>query len=56
MCGRNDFLVHGCSCCTSDDTTVPPVGGCSAGCIVMNFENRIKLRVGDTVFVKQYED
>jgi hypothetical protein len=25
MCGRNDFLVHGCDCCTPGDSTVPPV-------------------------------
>ncbi|KAL4493589.1 hypothetical protein ABPG72_004082 [Tetrahymena utriculariae] len=51
MCGRNDFFIHGCQCCTEGDTTQPPVGGCSAGCIIMNIENRQKLRVGDIVYV-----
>jgi len=51
MCGRSDFFIHGCQCCTSGDTTAPPIGGCSAGCIVMNVQNRQKLRVGDIVNV-----
>lgn len=55
MCGRGDFLVHGCQCCTEGDLSVPPVGGCSEGCIVMEFSNRLKLRVGDFVQVFNYE-
>ena len=55
MCGRSAFFVHGCQCCTSGDTTTPPTGGCSAGCVVINQVQRQKLRVGDTVNVYQYE-
>ena len=51
MCGRNDFFIHGCYCCTAGDSTIPPTAGCSAGCIIMNVENRQKLRVGDIVNV-----
>jgi hypothetical protein len=51
MCGRNDFLIHGCQCCTSCDKTSPPCGSCSAGCIVINENERKKLRVGDTLHV-----
>lgn len=25
MCDRDDFMVHGCDCCTPGDSTVPPV-------------------------------
>lgn len=25
MCGRSDFLIHGCDCCTPGDSTIPPV-------------------------------
>ena len=56
MCGRSAFFVHGCQCCTSGDHSTPPVAGCSAGCIVINQDQRIKLRVGDTVNVIQYEN
>ena len=55
MCGRSDFLIHGCTGCTSGDHSQPPVNGCSAGCVVINFENRIKLRPGDTLTVISYE-
>ena len=55
MCGRSAFFVHGCQCCTSGDTSEPPVNGCSAGCVVINIANRLKLRVGDTINVIQYE-
>ena len=55
MCGRSAFFVHGCQCCTEGNITEPPIGGCSAGCIVLNIENRLKLRVGDSVSVHNYE-
>ncbi len=51
MCGRCDFFIHGCGCCTKGDDTNPPQAGCSAGCIVMSYINRKKIRVGDTVIV-----
>ena len=56
MCGRNDFFVHGCQCCSAGDTWEPPIGGCSAGCVIISLDNRMKLRVGDFVQVIQYED
>lgn len=52
MCGRSAFFIHGCACCTTGDDTTPPTAGCSAGCIVMNYANRRKLRVGDTIIVE----
>lgn len=55
MCGRGDFFIHGCECCTQGDSKTPPVAGCSAGCIVINYENRLKFRVGDTIIVEHYE-
>ena len=55
MCGRGDFLVHGCQGCTGGDESVPPAPGCSAGCVVINRENRIKLRIGDLLNVVSYE-
>lgn len=55
MCGRSAFFIHGCQCCTPADDPQPPAAGCSAGCIVMNFANRLKLRVGDTLIVQHYE-
>lgn len=55
MCGRSDFLIHGCQCCTSGDTTSPPIDGCSAGCVVINQAEREKLRVGDKLEVVSYE-
>ena len=55
MCGRSAFFIHGCACCTPGDDTTPPTAGCSAGCIVMNYAHRRKLRVGDTLIVKHYE-
>ena len=55
MCGRGNFFIHGCKCCTSGDLSTPPVAGCSAGCVIINFANRQKLRVGDTLTVIQYE-
>ena len=55
MCGRSDFFIHGCDCCTDGDSLVPPRAGCSAGCIVISHENRVKLRVGDTIIVEHYE-
>jgi hypothetical protein len=51
MCGRSDFLVHGCQSCTSCDNMTPPCGTCSAGCVVIPVHERMKLRVGDTVTV-----
>ena len=55
MCGRSDFLVHGCDECGPGDHTVPPAPGCSAGCVVISKDNRIKLRIGDVLEVIQYE-
>ena len=55
MCGRNAFFIHGCACCTPGDDTNPPTAGCSAGCIVMNYANRKKLRVNDTLIVEHFE-
>lgn len=49
------MFIHGCGTCTPTDDKVPPPIGCSEGCIIMNFANRKKLRVGDTLIVKQYE-
>lgn len=54
MCGRSAFFVHGCTCCTPGDDTNPPSAGCSAGCIVMSYANRRKLRVGDTLIVEHF--
>jgi hypothetical protein len=51
MCGRSDFFIHGCNCCTPGDDTNPPSAGCSAGCIVLSYANRKKIRVGDTILV-----
>lgn len=51
MCGRSAFFIHGCAVCTNGDHTQPPTAGCSAGCIVMNIENRKKLRAGDIIHV-----
>ncbi len=31
------------------------MGGCSSGCIVMNYDNRRKLKLGDTVIVEHYD-
>ena len=57
VCGRSEILIHGCRCCESNDLdhTEPPVDGCSAGCVIMNIENRKQLRIGDTVKVYQYD-
>ena len=55
MCDRGAFFIHGCQCCTSGDLSQPPVGGCSAGCVIINIDNRLKLRVGDIVHVINYE-
>ena len=55
MCGRSAFFIHGCQCCTAGDHSEPPVNGCSAGCVVISQENRLKLRVGDFLIVKSYE-
>ena len=55
MCGRGDFFIHGCQCCTSGDDSQPPAAGCSAGCIVLNYANRRKIRVGDTIIVQHTE-
>lgn len=55
MCNRQDFFIHGCQCCTAKDDSEPPVGGCSSGCIVMNYDNRRKLKLGDTVIVEHYD-
>ena len=55
MCGRNAFFIHGCQCCTEGDLTAPPIDGCSAGCIVVPIYERMKLRVGDYITVKNYE-
>lgn len=55
MCGMDDYFIHGCQCCTPNDDTEPPINGCSAGCIVINYDNRRKIRVGDIIIVRQYE-
>jgi hypothetical protein len=55
MCGRSAFFIHGCNCCTSGDDSNPPSAGCSAGCVVLSYANRKKLRVGDTLIVEHYE-
>jgi len=55
MCGRSGIFVHGCQCCTPGDFTAPPIGGCSIGCIVIEYQQRIKLRIGDYLTVKLYE-
>lgn len=51
MCGRSQFFIHGCGICKTGDNTQPPAPGCSAGCIIMNFSNRKRLRAGDTIIV-----
>ena len=56
ICGRGDFFIHGCQCCSSGDHTEPPAAGCSAGCVIISYENRRKLRLGDTLIVKHSED
>lgn len=55
VCHRSDFFIHGCNCCTSGDDTEPPTGGCSAGCIIINYDNRRKLRLGDILIVQHHE-
>mgnify|MGYP000995094248 FL=1 len=55
MCGRSAFFIHGCACCTTGDDTNPPTAGCSAGCVVLSYANRRKLRVGDTLIVEHFE-
>jgi len=55
MCGRDGIFIHGCQCCTPGDFTAPPIGGCSIECIVIEYQQRIKLRVGDYLTVKLYE-
>ena len=52
ICGRKDFFIHGCTCCTSGDDTEPPTLGCSEGCVILNYENRKKLQLGDILIVK----
>ena len=51
MCGRSEIMLHGCQCGTSGDNTQPPTAGCSAGCVVINRDNRVKFRVGDIITV-----
>lgn len=55
VCGRDDFFIHGCQCCTTGDDSEPPAAGCSAGCIVINYRDRKKIRLGDTIIVQSYE-
>ncbi len=57
MCGRTEIFIHGCRCCESNnyDHSEPPIAGCSAGCVIMNEENRKKLKVGDKITVVHYE-
>ena len=55
MCGRDNFFIHGCSCCTEGDSQEPPSAGCSAGCIVIKYEERLKIRVGDTIVVEHHD-
>jgi hypothetical protein len=52
LCGRKDFFVHGCQCCGPSDDSEPPTLGCSSGCIVISYDNRRKLRLGDRVIVE----
>jgi hypothetical protein len=55
MCGRDDFFIHGCQCCTKGDDSEPPAAGCSEGCVVIKYEDRKKIRVGDILIVQHYE-
>lgn len=55
ICGRSDFFIHGCGCCTPGDSQEPPTAGCSAGCVVIKYEERIKLRIGDILIVQHYD-
>jgi len=55
MCGRNSIFIHGCQCCTTADDSVPPPSGCSAGCVIISYANRKKIRVGDTLIVQHIE-
>ena len=55
VCGRDDFFIHGCQCCTPNDSTEPPAPGCSAGCVIISYENRKKIRIGDRLIVQSYE-
>ena len=49
-------MIHGCQCCTAGDDSQPPAPDCSAGCVIVNYDNRRKLRVGDFLIVKHYEE
>ncbi|KRX05891.1 hypothetical protein PPERSA_03828 [Pseudocohnilembus persalinus] len=55
MCGRDEMVVHGCQTTSIGDFTVPPAAGCSLGCVIINFQNRIKLRTGDTLNVEHFD-
>ena len=55
MCGRNEIMLHGCGCCGQGDTTEPPSDGCSEGCVIIRYADRIKVRVGDVITVEHYE-
>ena len=55
MCGRSAIMLHGCSCGTKGDNTQPPTAGCSAGCVIINIDNRKKLRNGDIITVVSNE-
>lgn len=60
MCGRSAIWAHGCQCCSTEypncDYTAPPCGTCSAGCVVIPRDARMKLRTGDFVTVENYEN
>ena len=55
MCGRSNIYLHGCGVCTPGDFTSPPNYGCSLGCIIMRYTDRIKVRTGDYIHVHLYE-
>jgi hypothetical protein len=55
MCGRDAFFIHGCGHCTAADDKVPPSPGCSAGCVIISYANRLKIRVGDILIVEHFE-
>mmetsp|Transcript_8199 Transcript_8199/g.7336 ORF Transcript_8199/g.7336 Transcript_8199/m.7336 type:complete len:84 (+) Transcript_8199:337-588(+) len=55
MCGRSGIYIHGCQCCTPADYRAPPVLGCSIGCIIIEHQQRIKLRIDDYIHVRKYE-
>lgn len=59
MHGRFGIWLHGCQCCSETNPTcdysAPPCGYCSEGCIIISRSERVKIRTGDTVIVKNYD-